>query len=244
MAGYGLMLTVACVLRSGPEFRVEHVSALAAGVRQHLSLAYHFICLTDLVHQVSDAGIDALPLAHDWPGWWAKIELGRPGLFEGPVLYLDLDTVICGSIDDIAVDHYFTVLENFWAPHRIGSGLMAWISPGALGQIYRRFSLGAEVAMRQYVTAERWGDQGFIQFNSPIAPERWQTRYPGRIVSYRKHVLPLGRVPEGASVICFGGKARPWNSPPIWEERVRHSDQLSPEPIAADLQRVDRGDGK
>ena len=41
------MLTVACVLRSGPEYRAEHVAALAAGVIRHLSRRYRFVCLTD-----------------------------------------------------------------------------------------------------------------------------------------------------------------------------------------------------
>jgi hypothetical protein len=212
------MLSVAMALRSGPEFRVEHVAALAAGVRRHLSAPHRMVCLTDLVGDVERAGVEAIPLRHGWPGWWAKIALFEPGIFEGPVLYLDLDTVICGPLDDLWLGHYFTVLQNFWAPTRIGSGLMAWDTRVRdLGQIYRRFLMAPDLAMRQYVTPERWGDQGFIQFNSPVKPETWQQKHPGRVVSYRRHVLPAGRVPDGASIVCYGGKARPWNTPQLAE---------------------------
>lgn len=207
------MLTIACVLRSGPEFRVEHVAALAAGVQRHLTLPYRFVCLTDTPSAVEAIGVEALPLRYGWPGWWAKMSLFEPGIFDGPALYIDLDTVVCGQIDDIATGHRFTVLENFWAPERIGSGLMAWDSAVDLGQIYRRFIADPDVAMRQYVTIERWGDQGFIRFNTPVKPDLWQRKHPGIVVSYRRHVLPAGRVPAGASVVCYGGKARPWNTP-------------------------------
>jgi hypothetical protein len=207
------LLTVACVLRSGPEYRVEHVAALAAGVREHLTLPHRLVCLTDLVGEVEGAGVETLPLREPWPGWWAKIALFEPGIFDdGAVFYLDLDTVVRGPIDELAVGHRFTVLQNFWAPDRIGSGLMAWDTAADLSQIYQRFCAAPEAVMRRYVTRERWGDQGFIQFNCPVQPELWQVKHPGRVVSYRRDVLPAGRVPRGAAVICFGGKARPWNT--------------------------------
>lgn len=211
------MLTIACVLRGGAEFRTEHVAALAAGVRAHLTSPHRLLCLTDLAGEVEGAGVEAVPLREPWPGWWAKIELFRPNLFDGPVFYLDIDTVIVGPLDDLVLGHRFTVLENFWAPDRIGSGLMAWDAAADLGQIYRRFCMAPEAIMRQYVTPERWGDQGFIRFNSPVKPETWQAKHPGRVVSYRRHVLPAGRVPGGASVVCYGGKARPWNTPALFE---------------------------
>lgn len=199
-------LTVVTVLRSGREYRPEHVDALRSQVSAHLRLPYRFVCLAD----VPCGGFADEPLLHDWPGWWSKIELFRPGLFAGPVLYLDLDTVITGAIDDMAMGHKFTVLENFWTPGLIGSALMAWDGTADLSPIYHAFCADPEGAMAAYVTRDKFGDQGFIDRHTPVRPERWQDRVPGRVVSYRKHCL--GGVPAGASVICFGGKARPWNS--------------------------------
>lgn len=200
------MLTVACVLKGGGEYRPEHVEALRCQVREHLSLPHRFVCFTD----VAGLPCATTPLAHGWPGWWSKIEL-FDGRLTGDVLYLDLDTAIVGAIDDLVTGHHrLTVLANFWG-RGIGSGLMAW--SGDLTGIYRRFVPEAERIMAEYVTKERWGDQAYIHDTVPAALlDHWQVRHPGRVVSYRKHVEPLGRVPAGASIICFGGQRRPWNT--------------------------------
>lgn len=220
------MLTVACVLRSGPEYRVEHVLALAAGVSRHLSRPHRFVCLTDCGiaggQVMIRAGIEPIPLKHRWPGWWSKVELFSPGLFDGPVFYSDLDALIVGSLDDLVDGHRFTVLRNFWNAGRIGSGLMAWDAD--LSAIYERFRLAPSAAMKQYVTTERWGDQGWINAHSPIRPELWQVKHPGRVISYKKHVLPNGgAVPADVSVICYHGQPRPWNSP-LWNRYVAFDD--------------------
>lgn len=198
------MLNVACVLKSGGEYKPEHVNRLAQEVARNLSLPHRFVCLSDL----PGAGYEVAPLEHGWPGWWSKIELFRPGLFDGPVLYLDLDTSITGKIDGIVTGHRFTVLENFWTPGKIGSGLMAW--EGDLSVIYRTFLCDPDEAMRIYVTREWFGDQGFIDANSPVKPERWQAKFPGRVASYRRHCLK--GVPRGTLIVCYGGKVRPWNT--------------------------------
>lgn len=198
------MLNVACVLRSGGEYKPEHVGRLALEVARNLSVPHRFWCLSD----VPGEGYLVKPLLHNWPGWWSKIELFRPGLFDGPVLYLDLDTSITGKIDGIVTGHRFTVLENFWTPGKIGSGLMAW--EGDLSVIYRTFLRDPDEAMRIYVTREWFGDQGFIDANSPVKPERWQVKFPGRVASYRRHCLK--GVPRGTLIVCYGGKVRPWNT--------------------------------
>jgi hypothetical protein len=206
------MLNVVCVLRSGGDYRVDHVAALRDGVERNLTIPHHFVCLTDLSRVARN--VTVAPLVHGWPGWWSKIELFRPDLFSYPVFYLDLDTIIVGPLDDLVLGHKFTVLQNFWAKDRIGSGLMAWSYN--LSWIYRKFCMCPERFMRDYQTTERWGDQGFIRFNSPIEPSRWQAKFPGRVVSYKFHVRPQGKVPEGASIIAFHGKPRPWQTS-LWK---------------------------
>lgn len=201
-------LTVCCVLRSGgPEYRPEHVVALAHGVQKHLSISYRFVCLTDIPDSLPSVLIDTIRLQHNWPGWWSKIELFNR--FKGQTFYLDLDTVVVDDIENLVLDHRFTVLENFWSPSRIGSGLMAWNMD--LSEIYHRFRADPSGFMREYRTLERWGDQGFIKYHTPVELDLWQTKFPNKIVSYRKDVEPLGRVPDEAAIVCFGGKCRPWN---------------------------------
>lgn len=210
------MITVACVLRSGPEYRVEHVVALRDGVRRHLSLPHRFVCLTDLGGEVEAADIEPVDIPERWPGWWSKICLFRPGLFDGPVFYADLDTIIVGQLDSIVLGHRFTVLQNFWKPHNIGSGLMAWNAN--LSQIYARFEAAPARFMEEYRTPDKWGDQAFILNHSPIPPDRWQAKHPHRIFSYKRDIVRRrGVVPQSASVICFHGQPRPWSTP-LWKE--------------------------
>jgi len=185
-----------------------HVERLRAGVRRWLRRVPHrFVCLTDLPPAAVEAD-EVLPLLQGWPGWWSKLEL-FDGRLRGPVFYLDLDTIITGPLDDIVLGHRFTVLENFWSKARIGSGLMAWNVE--LRQIVDRFRVKPGVTMRQFKTTERWGDQGFIYHNTPVQLDRWQGLHPGKVVSFKLHCRPAQRVPQGASVVCFHGKPRPWS---------------------------------
>lgn len=201
------MLTIACVLRSGGEYKPEHVVALRDGVRRHLSLPHRFVCLSD--KPIVD--VHCILLEHGWPGWWSKVELWRPGVLSGAVVYLDLDTLVVGSIDDMVLGHRFTVLRNVWAPAgspRIGSGLMAW--SGDHSAIYHRFAADPARWMATPQTKDNWGDQGFLQGCLATDAERWQERHPGRVVSWRADCQ--AGVPLGASIIVFGGPARPWKT--------------------------------
>jgi hypothetical protein len=210
------MLTVACVFKSGGEYTPEHVRALQRGFAQHLTIPYRFVCLSDVPGQ----GYDVIPLTQNWPGWWSKLELFRPNVFAGdqldlfaPVFFADLDTCIVGNCDDIVLGHRFTVLENFWSDQRIGSGLMAWDTD--LSHIFHAFKQSPSQFIREYTTTERWGDQGFIRYNTPTEPERFQHKFVGRVVSYKFHVKDKG-VPPGASIVCFHGKPRPWQTA-LWQ---------------------------
>lgn len=60
---------------------------------------FRFVCLTNVPDEFDDS-IEVVPLKHNWPGWWSKLELFRPGVFaDGDrVFYLDLDSVIVKSI--------------------------------------------------------------------------------------------------------------------------------------------------
>lgn len=213
------MLSVACVLKSGPEYRVEHVVALRDGVRRHLSLDYKFACLSDLPAASFPSDVDVIPLRHGWPGWWSKLELLAPGQFDGPVFYLDLDTIVVGPLDGIVLGHRFTVLRNFWNDKRIGSGLMAWDCD--LSVIYEKFKQHPTQAMERYRTPEKWGDQGFIKFHTPIRPDLWQVRFPGAVRSYKRDHVAKGGISPGTRILCFHGQPRPWDVPDLWMRYIK-----------------------
>ena len=61
--------------------------------------AFRFVCLTNVPDEF-DETMEVIPLKHNWKGWWSKLELFRPGVFEDGdrVFYLDLDSVIVQSL--------------------------------------------------------------------------------------------------------------------------------------------------
>jgi len=83
----------------GRDFSIQDVERLADNVARNMDCPYNFYVLTNYVGD--DLGFDTIPLQHNFPGWWSKMELHRPDLPEGRTLYLDLDTHIVGNLQPI-----------------------------------------------------------------------------------------------------------------------------------------------
>lgn len=176
-------MLVACVLRSGGPYTPEYVRRLKDGVDANLS-GHTFVCLSDC-----NVPCERIPLETDWPGWWAKIEVLK---LPGPVLYLDLDTVITGDLSEItAYPHRFTMLADFMHD-RLASGVMAW--NGDWSHLYRDYD-----PTRNY---PGHGDQGYIA--GKVKAERFQDLFPGQIVSRKK-----GPRNPNERIVCFHGHPRP-----------------------------------
>lgn len=186
------MLTVACVLRSGGDFDAEYVARLRDGVRKHLRVPHRFVCLSDVPVPCA-----RIPLAHGWPGWWSKLELFE--WLRGPTLYFDLDTVIVGSLHELAqYPHRFTMLADFVDPAVLASGVMAW--DGDYSHILRGFD---PVLIDQYKEKRRWGDQAWIAERVEQV-DRWQDLFPGAFSSFKRGPRALDE-----RVVCFHGTPRP-----------------------------------
>ncbi len=190
---------IVTVLRSGGEFRPEHVERLRDQCARHAP-GVPFVC-------VSDALVPGhTPLRHDWPGWWSKIEAFR---LRGPMLLVDLDTTICGDLApllDPPAD--WITLRDFnapRAPREVASGLMFW--RGDALDLYETFRADPAQHMSLNRTPQHWGDGGFIARHAE-PPTFWQDVLPGAVVSWKKHCA--GGVPAGARVVCFHGAPRPW----------------------------------
>ena len=190
-------LQVVCVLKSGPEYLPHHVYALARSIWRH-NPHCRIRCLTDA--DVWHRDIETMPLLHNWPGWWSKLELFRPGLLEGPTLYLDLDTVVVGALD-IGIDD-FTMLPNVYRAGDFGSGCMAWRTPPT--HLYETFARSPQTFIDEYTTREKWGDQAFIRDHLGRAPALFDEKFR----SYKAHCRRF--VPRSTAVVYFHGRPRPW----------------------------------
>jgi hypothetical protein len=92
------MINVVCLLRQGGKvgYDASWVAKLQRGVQRNLTLPHRFVCLSDC--DVPCERIELLPGDH---GFWSKLQLFRPGILSGPTLFLDLDTVVCGDLDEV-----------------------------------------------------------------------------------------------------------------------------------------------
>lgn len=198
------MTTLACVLRSGGEYRPEHVYALRDGALRHYPDA-RFVCLSD----TDVPGVERIALRHHWPGWFSKLEILRPEVFAGPVLYLDLDSVIVGDLSEIAgYRGAFAMISDFYRPGCAQSGVLAFqAGPGTeAARLWSLFRPNASQWMRRYR-----GDGEWLHAHAN-APDRLQDLYPGQVVSYKRHCRE--GAPVGARIVCGHGHPRPWH--PEW----------------------------
>ena len=199
------MLRVITVLRSGPEYNAEKVLAVHAMVERNLTIPHEFICLSD----VEILGVKTIPLKHNWPGWYAKMEIYRPDLPEGPKLYLDLDTSIVSNMDSVleaagACGKPFVILRDFYRgavnPLSMGSGFMYWNTD---------MSFLYEWYVKNPVQI-RGGDQVILeQLLNVKAVAFWQD-ITESVCSFKVHIRPLNQILPKYSVVCFHGKPRPW----------------------------------
>lgn len=192
------MRSVVSVLRSGGSYGPEHVYRLQQQVERYMP-DVAFVCLSDV-----ELKCTTVPLIFKWPGWWSKIELFRPGLFDGQVVYIDLDTTVRGSFDPVFKTS-FTMLRDFYKRHDYGSGLMAWNGSAPKG-VFDQFCKDPQAHMKKYRTPSRWGDQGFIR---DYADDIKCFGDNDGIVSYKVHCKD--GVPDAANIVCFHGTPKPWD---------------------------------
>lgn len=185
--------TIACVLKSGGVYTADHVKRLKDNVAKHIG-EHRFVCLSDI-----DVPCERIPLKHDWNGWWSKVELFRPNLFDGPVLYIDLDVIVTGDLTPLIAKDGFIITTDWWGG-KFQSSVMSWNGNQPFYQMFAP----------EIHTQIEGGDQEFIYRCAPKS-----RRYPdGLVVSYKAHCQD--GLPENARVVCFHGSPKQWEVDDEW----------------------------
>lgn len=178
-----MSVTVACVLVKGHiDFTPLYVERLYSMVKRNIDRPFKFVCLTDQPEAIP-AAIEAVPIRpkRALKGWWSKIELWRPELFNGRVLYLDLDVLVVSSLAPIIDFPARMAFVPDGAPNfqgqgdcktvkRYNSSVMVW-DAGLGCDLYARWSVP--------VAARLWGDQDWIGEQMPneaTMPAEWFPR--------------------------------------------------------------------
>ena len=157
------MLTVVCVLKNGGKanFNSNWVTKMKNMVERNLTIPHNFVCLSDV-----EVECERIPLTHNLEGFWSKLELFKMPV-DGPVLYIDLDTVICQNIDIIverlAGNNFVMWHDTYRNIH--SSALMYW--EGDYSFLWDKFiSQPLTTWQAMYGKGQKYyGDQGFIYEN-------------------------------------------------------------------------------
>jgi len=185
------------------EFTPAHVQALQRQVEQYAPFA-SFECLTN----AHVPGVDCKPLEHNWPGWFAKMNLFSPSM-KGDFLFMDLDTVISGDLSDILAVDKLTLLRDFYRDGvKLKEGLggaLCFFPEATRAQVWEYWIKNPLLAMRM---AGHKGDMEIFERFYRNTADRWQDVVPGQIVSWK--VNCTHGIPPEARVICFHGQPRPW----------------------------------
>jgi hypothetical protein len=145
----------------------------------------------------------------DYPGWWGKINvLAEPG----PALWVDMDCVITGSLDDLIPGRTTAdiVTARNWAQSGHGgcqSSVMYWNDASRIVEAYdpNEPTLGNWPPRND--SGCLWGDQEFLTLLRDT--QRIEVEYfdSAHVVSYKYHCRQ--GVPDDARVVCFHGKPDP-----------------------------------
>lgn len=184
------MITICCVYW-GDKYDRKYVSILQAMVKRNLTIPHKFVCFTD---NPKGFQCETRKLPQGYKGWWNKISLFRKGQFEGKCLYLDLDIVLTGNIDDLVKLDGF----HIWADPNVGgfnSSVMLFDPNEDVSKVWDEFD---PKWIKKY-----HGDQDVITMMLPESktfPEGW-------CLSYKKD-CQMG-VPRGTKIVVFHGRPNP-----------------------------------
>lgn len=214
----------ACVLQ-GTAYDKIYVLKLLSMLRRHIS---HQVRLHVFTEPERDLDLDVV--RHDlipWAvrrGWWYKMQMFDPAHGIGPMLYLDLDTVIVNSLDwifdlDPVIFWITRDFRRIWKPRNQdnNSSVMYW-DPQVWGEIWdlwQQQDIG-------YVTQQFRGDQDYLDsvLKSPkkqffpqetMVSWRWQVWDGGLDPRTRKPLHPdSGPILDPqAKIAVFHGRPKP-----------------------------------
>ena len=206
------MITV-WTMCTGDQYPLKYVDRLWRMVKRNLTLPHRFICITE--HQIE--GWTHRPFC-DYPGWWGKVSLFKPGVAAGPSLWLDLDVVITGSLDDLVTRYSGCELAMPWNWAKSGHGgcqssVMVWKGNSAQ-QIWDEF----DPAWAHWPPINRsgvlWGDQEWITHLRDKGRLNVTQIDPPLVQSYKYHCQ--NGVPDDCRVVVFHGEPKPSDVGDAW----------------------------
>jgi hypothetical protein len=202
--------TIVIVLRSGGDFAFRDVELIARHINGKWQSVNHprIVCLWDKASEYYDLGnIELVPLKNDWPKWWSRMILYSPEMEQyRPFLYIDLDTVIIKSLENIFnlvyknyMESKYITLEDFYQKGKLATGL-AWIPANSdkIKNIWKAWQKSGPGSSRMDYFLRTITKQDIY----------WQ-QLTNTVYNSKPNIGEfLSNVPNNADLICFHGKPR------------------------------------
>ncbi|MEM1039689.1 MAG: hypothetical protein AAGI12_09500 [Pseudomonadota bacterium] len=235
------MQTVVC-MKWGTRYPSDYVNRLWSMISRNTKRETRLICFTD-----DSAGVSPQVICRPLPEIniparvastpWRKLSLWQMGLsdgqqdFSGDLLFLDLDMVITGSLDDLFEYEpgRYCVIHNWTQPSlQVGNTSLFRFRVGRHCHIFDRFNNDPESVLAQYRIEQQYisgevADQVFW-------PAEW-------CVSFKHNLLPrwplnffrVPPLPEEVRTVAFTGKPDPdeaaigvWPVEAPWKRLYKH----------------------
>lgn len=208
-------------IKWGTKYGADYANRLLAMVARNITPPFRMICFTDDATGLHpDFEVRPLPVFdYDAPvrtkGKWPKSRLwGDLGDVTGTVLFLDLDLVITGSLDDFFTygdpdDTILATNPNTWFEPRVGQTSVYRMKVGKLAPLQDMFRADPQGIADKYRFEQR-----FVTRNAPGGVKFWPKRW---VVHFRRHCVPPmplryvqpPRIPRDARVVIFPGGLNP-----------------------------------
>jgi hypothetical protein len=201
----------------GDKYPDYYVQRLQKSVSEYVTLKHRFVCITERDIE----GVECITHVVDWPGWWGKIGLFKPGVSDGYNLWLDLDLVITGNLDHMILTYsgaHMACAKN-WAQSGHGgcqSSVMLW--KGGKGcqaeWIYRYFDPADAHWPPINKPGYLWGDQEHLTVLRDSGRISVTHFDPALVQSYKYHCRES--LPDGCKIVVFHGDPKPADVRESW----------------------------
>lgn len=213
-------------LKWGNRYRSDYANRLRRSVARNLGRPHRFICFTDNFEGLIP-GIEVYPIPEiDLPAeraitGWRKLCLFRDDLpLEGLCLFLDLDLVLTGPLDDFFTfgePEEIPIIHNWVAGRKkilrndpqIGNSSVFRFEANQCRFVWDQFNREKDWALANFHPPQSYLTH-CIRPRMRFWPEEW-------VRSFKRHCRPvfpfnlffIPRLPKGARIIAFHGKPDP-----------------------------------
>ena len=191
--------------RRGPQYSIKWVDRLYRAIARNLDIPFRFTCLSNV-----NTPYTTIKLVSNSDMYWNKIELFRKDIFQGPVLYLDLDVVICKNITNDIInlpkDRLLMTREPYM--NIVNSSVMFW--NGDYSYLFKQYVANKDSIVEEYScpTNNTYGDQSYIKDNVPY--DILENYTNDNFIKWRHHKIDTEI--KDPSILIFTSHQKPSNN--------------------------------